>query len=326
VANRARSARCRERDYTSGSCRRSIAGGGEAEWGKKLFYRTGQLSLATAWTKELIETRKVLIGHVTDDIMKPDDLARLYPQMNTRGIEAAMSTPSTGVLKAREGRVAVAQAFEKKGVAVTAKVELGTRAGNALQDVALDRRRSRHNPVFACGPLPKVFQSVMNNSWPLRRAVFFYGTPPGDHRFTYPNFRPGRSTTPTGFCIEGRGSRWCRLERELVDPDTQHALTPEELRKGARSPTNGFGAGAAVACRQQDLPARGQRRDHYRPAAPGAGQRLAGRGRIRPRRQARIMPATTSPIGWSATTRSRSWRRRSRSRPRRSSAASPRDP
>ena len=31
----------------------------EAEWGKKLFYRTGQLSLATEWTKELTETRKV---------------------------------------------------------------------------------------------------------------------------------------------------------------------------------------------------------------------------------------------------------------------------
>jgi sarcosine oxidase len=31
----------------------------EAEWGKKLFYRTGQLSLAPQWTKELLETRKV---------------------------------------------------------------------------------------------------------------------------------------------------------------------------------------------------------------------------------------------------------------------------
>src|SRR5438105_62018 len=28
----------------------------EAEWGKRLFYRTGQLSLATEWTKELTDT------------------------------------------------------------------------------------------------------------------------------------------------------------------------------------------------------------------------------------------------------------------------------
>jgi glycine/D-amino acid oxidase-like deaminating enzyme len=213
----------------------------EAEWGKKLFYRTGQLSLAPQWTKELLETRKVFdrLG-VKYDIVKPDDLARQYPQMNTRGIEAAMSTPSTGVLKAREGCVAVAQAFEKKGGRfVTAKVELGTRAGNALQDVALStgRRVPAQSFVFACGPwLPKVFPSVMKNKLATpRRAVFFYGTPPGDHRFTWPNFPTWSVDNAYGFpCIEGRGFKVVpTFERELVDPDTQqHALTPDELRKG----------------------------------------------------------------------------------------------
>ena len=31
----------------------------EAEWGKRILYQTGQLSLANEWTKELTETRKV---------------------------------------------------------------------------------------------------------------------------------------------------------------------------------------------------------------------------------------------------------------------------
>src|SRR5437764_7682795 len=31
----------------------------EAEWGKKLFFRTGQLSLAREWTKDLTDTRRV---------------------------------------------------------------------------------------------------------------------------------------------------------------------------------------------------------------------------------------------------------------------------
>jgi len=190
---------------------------------------------------ELTDTRKVFdrLG-ITYDIVKPDDLARLYPQINTQGIQAAMSTPSTGVLKAREGCVAVAQAFEKKGGRfVTAKVELGTRAGNRLQDVALStgRRVSAQSFVFACGPwLPKVFPSVMKNKLATpRRAVFFYGTPPGDHRFTYPNFPTWSVDNAYGFpCIEGRGFKVVpTFERELVDPDTQqHALTPEELRKG----------------------------------------------------------------------------------------------
>jgi sarcosine oxidase len=213
----------------------------EAEWGKKLFYRTGQLSLAPDWTRELLETRKVFdrLG-VKYDIVTPQDLARQYPQMNTRGIAAAMSTPSTGVLKAREGCVAVAQAFEKKGGRfVTAKVELGTRAGNTLQDVALStgRRVGAQSFVFACGPwLPKVFPSVMKNKLATpRRAVFFYGTPPGDHRFTYPNFPTWSVDNAYGFpCIEGRGFKVVpTFERELVDPDTQqHALTAEEIRKG----------------------------------------------------------------------------------------------
>src|SRR3954454_5444635 len=53
----------------------------EAEWGKKLFFRTGQLSLATEWTKELTETRKVFdrLG-VNYDVLTRDDLVRRYPQ------------------------------------------------------------------------------------------------------------------------------------------------------------------------------------------------------------------------------------------------------
>ena len=213
----------------------------EAEWGKTLFFRTGQLSLATGWTNELTETRKVFdrLG-VRYDVLTHDDLARQYPQMNTNGIDVAMYTPSTGVLKAREGCVAVAQAFERKGGRfVTARVELGTREAGALQDVALStgQRVSAQTFVFACGPwLPKVFPSVMRNKLATpRRVVFFYGTPPGDERFTYPNFPTWSVDNAYGFpSIEGKGFKVVpTFERELVDPDTQeHTLTADELRRG----------------------------------------------------------------------------------------------
>ena len=51
----------------------------EAEWGKKLFFRTGQLSLATEWTRELTETRKVYdrLG-AKYDVVKPHHLRRSY--------------------------------------------------------------------------------------------------------------------------------------------------------------------------------------------------------------------------------------------------------
>ncbi len=270
----------------------------EAEWGKKLFFRTGQLSLATEWTRELTETRKVFdrLG-VKYDVVKPDDLRRLYPQMNMRDITVCLSTPSTGVLKAREGCVAVAQAFEKKGGRfVTAKVELGRRSGGALQDVALStgQRVSAQTFVFACGPwLPKVFPAVMKNKLATpRRAVFFYGTPPGDERFTYPNFPTWSVDNAYGFpSIEGRGFKVVpTFERELVDPDTQeHALTADELRKGRAFADKWFPALAQQPLVDSaDLPARRQRRRSlHRPAASRAQQRVAGRRRIRPRLQTR---------------------------------------
>ena len=223
----------------------------EAEWGKKLFFRTGQLSLAPEWTKELTDTRKVFdrLG-VKYDIVKIDDLARQYPQMNMNNVGVAMSTPSTGVLKAREGCVAVAQAFEKKGGRfVIAKAELGTRAGGALQDIALStgQRVAAQTFVFACGPwLPKVFPSVMKNKLATpRRVVFFYGTPPGDERFTYPNFPTWAVDEAYGFpSIEGKGFKVVpTFERVIVDPDTQeHTLTPDELRKGREFVTKWFPA------------------------------------------------------------------------------------
>jgi glycine/D-amino acid oxidase-like deaminating enzyme len=221
----------------------------EAEWGRKIFFRTGQLSLAREWTKELTDTRKVFDKlNVKYDVIKHDDLMRLYPQMNTQSFDFALSTPSTGVLKAREGCVAVAQAFEKQGGRlVTAKVDLGKRAGSTLQDVALStgQRVSAQTFVFACGPwLPKVFPTVMKNKLATpRRAVFFYGTPPGDERFTYPNFPTWSIGDAYGFpSIEGKGFKVVpTFERVLVDPDTQeHTLTADELRKGREFVTKWF--------------------------------------------------------------------------------------
>jgi sarcosine oxidase len=213
----------------------------EAEWGRKLFFRTGQLSLAREWTKELTDTRKVFdkLG-VKYEVVQHDDLVRRYPQMNTASVDFALYTPSTGVLKAREGCVAVAQAFEKKGGRfVTAKVELGNRSGSTLQDVALSTgaRVAAQTFVFACGPwLPKVFPSVMRNKLATpRRVVFFYGTPPGDERFTYPNFPTWAVDDAYGFpSIEGKGFKVVpTFARVIVDPDTQeHTLTADELRGG----------------------------------------------------------------------------------------------
>jgi len=213
----------------------------EAEWGRRLLFRTGQLTLAREWTQELTETRRVFDKlSVPYEIVKHDDLASRYPVMNTRSVDFGFFTPTTGVLKAREGCVAVAQAFEKKGGRVViAKAEPGKRAQSVLQDVSLSNgsHAAAQTFVFACGPwLPKVFPAVMQNKLATpRRVVFFYGTPPGDERFTYPNFPTWSVGDAYGFpSIEGKGFKVVpTFERVLVDPDTQeHTLTPDEMRRG----------------------------------------------------------------------------------------------
>ena len=226
----------------------------EREWNRKLFFRTGQLSLAREWTRELTETRKVFdrLG-VQYESLGRDELARRFPQMNMRDVEVGMYTPGTGVLKAREGCVAVAQAFEKKGGSFqTAKADLGNRAGGRLQDLTLSTgtRVSAQAFVFACGPwLPKIFPAIMRNRLLTpRRVVFFYGTPPGDERFTYPNFPTWSVDNAYGFpSIEGKGFKVVpTFERELVDPDTnEHTLTVDEVRSGREFVQKWFPALAA---------------------------------------------------------------------------------
>jgi sarcosine oxidase len=223
----------------------------EAEWGRTLFFQTGQLSLARGWTKALTDTKNTFDKlRVKYEVIRHDDLIRRYPQMNVGSVDFAMYTPSTGVLKAREGCVAVAQAFEKKGGRfLIAKADLGQRRRGSLQDVALStgQRVAAQTFVFACGPwLPKVFPSVMKNKLATpRRVVFFYGTPPGDERFTYPNFPTWSVDNAYGFpSIEGKGFKVVpTFARVIVDPDTQeHTLSAEELRGGREFVTKWFPA------------------------------------------------------------------------------------
>ena len=213
----------------------------ESEWNKRLFFRTGQVSLARAWTENLTNTKRVFDKlAVKYEVVQHDDLVRRYPQMNTDGIDFGFYVPSTGVLKAREGCVAVAQAFEQKGGRLLiAKADLGQWTGATLRDIALSTGQSiaAQTFVFACGPwLPKVFPAVMKKKLTTpRRVVFFYGTPPGDERFTFPNFPTWAVDDAYGFpSIEGRGFKVVpTFDAVVVDPDTQeHTLTAEEVRKG----------------------------------------------------------------------------------------------
>jgi sarcosine oxidase len=212
----------------------------QAEWGKTLFFQTGELGLVPEWTRNLRSSKTVLdkLG-VDNQVIPHDELVRRFPQINVERIDFGFYVPSTGVLKAREGCVAVAQAFQKKsGRFITAKAAPGRHSNGRLQDVTLATGQAiaAQTFVFACGPwLAKVFPDVMRNKLVTpRRTEFFIGTPPGDERFTYPNMPNWAVGGAYGFpSIEGRGFKVApSFEDVFVDPDTQERIvTPDEVAK-----------------------------------------------------------------------------------------------
>ncbi|NIP59093.1 MAG: hypothetical protein GWM92_12405, partial [Gemmatimonadetes bacterium] len=88
------------------------------------------------------------------------------------------------------------------GELIVARAEPGPSSGGRLDRLALtgeglDRDTlSAGGYVFACGPwLPQVFPRLLGHRITVpRRDVYFFGPPPGDHRFSWPdlpNFSEG---------------------------------------------------------------------------------------------------------------------------------------
>jgi glycine/D-amino acid oxidase-like deaminating enzyme len=164
--------------------------------------------------------------------------------MNPEGVGVALFEPTTGVLKAREGCIAVAEAFQKKGGRFRiGKAQPGRQSGSRLLDVTLGTGPSlpAASFVFACGPwLPKVFPEIMKKKlFTPRRDVFFFGTPSGDDRFSYPNFPNYSEDNSEGYygfpSIDGRGFKVCPVgELTAFDPDTDERVVSSYQVKRAR--------------------------------------------------------------------------------------------
>jgi sarcosine oxidase len=217
----------------------------QEEFGRRLLYETGRLLLAPEWDESLKVTKAVLDKYrVPNEVLSPDDLRRRYPQMNPERVGVALFEPTTGVLKAREGCIAVAEAFQKKGGRFRiGKAQPGRQSGRRLLDVALANGPAipAATFVFACGPwLPKVFPEIMKKKlFTPRRDVFFFGTPSGDDRFSYPNFPNYSEDLSEGYYgfpnIDGRGFKVCPVgELTAFDPDTDERVVSSYQVKRAR--------------------------------------------------------------------------------------------
>jgi glycine/D-amino acid oxidase-like deaminating enzyme len=122
-----------------------------------------------------------------------EEARRRYPQIAFDNIEWAIFEKDAGYLTARRACEAVLDGFLSEGgeyreaSAQPAAIESGRLSGVALSDGS---RLAADSYVFACGPwLPKVFPDVLGTLiQPTRQEVFYFGTPPGDARFSEESF------------------------------------------------------------------------------------------------------------------------------------------
>lgn len=212
----------------------------QEEFGVPLMMETGRLQLAPDWTPAFKATLATLNKlSVKIEALTQNEIRKRYPQINPEGMGVGLLEPGASVLRAKQAILAVAAAFKRKGGTImVARAKPGRANGRRLTDVetAGGERLAAQQFVFACGPwLPTLFPSVIGNRIQVPgRDVFYFGTPAGDTRFSYPNMPNYSEASYYGFpSVDERGVKVCPTTGSTsFDPDTdERIVTPHEARR-----------------------------------------------------------------------------------------------
>jgi glycine/D-amino acid oxidase-like deaminating enzyme len=220
----------------------------DAEWGRemkvRLFFNTGDL-IFRARPEPFTDRNQELWKKfgIPFQVLKVEDVARDYPVFNLKDIKVAIYEPGAGVVRARRACEVVAEAFRQAGgQVVQGYASLGERNGNRLEHIktvgpVATLRADTY--VFALGPwLPKAFPELMA---PRIRTplgyVHYFGTPPGDDRFTFPNVPSYNFPGVTGWPAlpaDNRGFR-VRVRGDIAtDPDASQRVFDRNKDRLAR--------------------------------------------------------------------------------------------
>jgi sarcosine oxidase len=217
----------------------------------RLFFRTGDLICRTGMEPFLEQTLATWTKYgIRHDVLTGDEARHRYPAMNLDDIEVAVLEHDAGVVRARRACEAVAEIFRREGgTIITARAaapaagaaSVNSNAAGPLGSITLEPggSLSAGTFVFACGPwLWKVFPDTLGNRMrtPLGH-VYYYGTPPGDSRFTFPNMPSYNFPGVTGWPAlspDNRGFRVRTGGRAHADPDTVERWIESDAHVRAR--------------------------------------------------------------------------------------------
>jgi sarcosine oxidase len=218
----------------------------ETRWQTQLLHRTGVLWMATSSDDQferssLPELRDAGIAY---EELSGGELSWRWPQISVADVRWAIYEPESGFLKARVACQAVVNGFLKEGgdykqlAVLPHELETGVRNGLTLSDGS---KLIADQYVFACGPwLSKLFpQTIGNRIRPTKQDVFFFGTPPGDDRFSeakLPVWADHRERFIYGIpAADGRGFKVADDTRGAeFDPTSGDRLASEEGLKTVR--------------------------------------------------------------------------------------------
>jgi len=174
----------------------------EKRWKRQFLHRTGVLWMASgrddAFERGSVKTLRT--AKIRCQELSSQQMVKRWPQINFEGIEWGIFEPDCGYLEARASCQAVVDAFVAAGgkyrqVTVSAQgVENAEGASNRQSEIANRQLITLSDGsslkadiyVFACGPwLGKLFpQAIGNLVRATKQDMFFFGTPPGDPRFS----------------------------------------------------------------------------------------------------------------------------------------------
>lgn len=214
----------------------------------RFFMTTGDIILRTRDESFLQKTREIWTKQgVAFDALDGDEVRKRWPLINPEGITVGVYEPDAGVARARHATQATAAIAARMGATfLTGRATPGPMTGGRMQYVTLDdgTRIAADAFVFACGPwLPKVFPELLANRMriPMGTACY-YGTPPGDNRFSFPNLPSWNFPGVTGWPalpVDNRGFRVRGGAAPLPEPPNPiKEKLPEAPRTAPSDPNN----------------------------------------------------------------------------------------
>lgn len=212
--------------------------------GLRLWHPCGVLWIAPtedAYTAETLATLQR--DHYAFEVIDHVLLCSRYPQLVADDVAFAMVEPEGGVVMARRAIQSLTAELSRKDVLVRRGRVVKPAATGHLSAVPLMDRTQVSGDlfVFACGAwLPAVFPELLGQRIrPTRQVVVYFGTPPGDDRFTathmpaWIDFGSGIYGIPD---LENRGLKvGIDTHGAPFDPDTGDRTVDRESIETARA-------------------------------------------------------------------------------------------